>query len=64
MSESTPNRESDSPANRSAEAPEKRFRVSRNRGRARHRIRYIESGGAAEQSGQCPLCTGEMNEQS
>jgi len=64
MSESTPDRQPDSPDKRSAEAPEKRFRVSRNRGRARHRIRYIESGGAAEQSGQCPLCTGEMNEQS
>lgn len=35
-----------------------RYQVSTNRGRARHRLRYIESGGAAEEEaeGECGLC--------
>ena len=42
----------------------RQFQVSRNRNQARHRVRYIESGGAAVNTGECPLCPGEANEQS
>ncbi|MEQ6884469.1 hypothetical protein [Salicola sp. Rm-C-2C1-2] len=36
----------------------RRYQVSANRGRARHRLRYIESGGAVEEQaeGECGLC--------
>ncbi|KAA8985238.1 MULTISPECIES: hypothetical protein [Gammaproteobacteria] len=36
----------------------RRYQVSANRGRARHRLRYVESGGATEEQseGECGLC--------
>ncbi|MGM0450841.1 MAG: hypothetical protein ACQERE_08440 [Pseudomonadota bacterium] len=36
----------------------RRYQVSANRGRARHRLRYVESGGAIEEQneGECGLC--------
>ena len=37
----------------------RRYRVSRNRGAARHRVRYVESGGAIDTEDGCPLCKAE-----
>lgn len=39
----------------------RRYQVSANRGRARHRLRYVESGGAMEEQneGECDLCRGQ-----
>lgn len=37
----------------------RRYQVSRNRGLARHRIRYVESGGAIDTDEGCPLCKAE-----
>lgn len=34
----------------------RRFSVSTNRARARHRIRYVEAGGAAIDPGECAFC--------
>lgn len=34
----------------------RRYQVSRNRGSARHRVRYVESGGAIETEDGCPFC--------
>ncbi len=36
----------------------RRYQVSANRGHARHRLRYVESGGATEEDGEgdCSLC--------
>lgn len=33
-----------------------RFSVSANRGRARHHIRYVETGGATVDLGDCTFC--------
>ena len=38
---------------------ERRYQVSRNRGSARHRIRYVETGGAIETEEGCLLCKPE-----
>ena len=37
---------------------DRRYQVSANRGRARHRLRYVESGGASErlEDESCDLC--------
>lgn len=37
----------------------RRYQVSANRGRARHRLRYVESGGAAvaDSADACSLCS-------
>lgn len=37
----------------------RRYEVSRNRGSARHRVRYLESGGAIDTGDGCPLCKPE-----
>lgn len=34
----------------------RRFAVSANRGRARHRMRYVETGGATVDTGECNFC--------
>jgi hypothetical protein len=34
----------------------RRYTVSANRGKARHRIRYIEAGGAAVDTEECVFC--------
>ncbi|MBZ0333544.1 hypothetical protein MARI_11590 [Marinobacter sp. JH2] len=34
----------------------RRFSVSANRGNANHRIRYVESGGAAVDTEECTFC--------
>ncbi|MCH8498760.1 MAG: hypothetical protein LAT63_09805 [Marinobacter sp.] len=36
---------------------QRRFDVSFNRGKARHKVRYVESGGDAVSNGECTLCT-------
>lgn len=65
MSESASRTQPRTNDKRSATARERRFRVSRNRDQARHRVRYIESGGSTANAEGCPLCPpGEMNEQS
>lgn len=35
---------------------QRRYAVSANRHEARHRIRYIEAGGAAVDTGECVFC--------
>ncbi|MBR9870927.1 MAG: hypothetical protein GYB26_07300 [Gammaproteobacteria bacterium] len=35
---------------------DRRFSVSANRGNASHRIRYVESGGAAVDTEECTFC--------
>ncbi|MBB5320601.1 hypothetical protein [Marinobacter oulmenensis] len=35
---------------------DRRFAVSANRGRASHRIRYVETGGAGVDTEDCTLC--------
>lgn len=35
---------------------DRRFSVSANRGSARHRIRYVEAGGASVNTGECTFC--------
>jgi len=37
----------------------RRYQVSRNRGSARHRVRYVETGGAIDKGDGCPLCRPE-----
>lgn len=34
----------------------RRFAVSANRGSARHRMRYVETGGASVDTGECNFC--------
>lgn len=34
----------------------RRFAVSANRGRASQKVRYVEAGGAAVDTGECTLC--------
>ena len=36
---------------------QRRFDVSFNRGKARHKVRYVESGGSSVSEGECTLCT-------
>ena len=38
------------------ERKNRRFSVSANRGNASHRIRYVESGGAAVDTEECTFC--------
>ncbi|KAA1175164.1 hypothetical protein FWJ25_07290 [Marinobacter salinexigens] len=40
----------------SVERDDRKFFVSANRGRASHRIRYVESGGAAVDNEECTFC--------
>ncbi|MFW5824222.1 MAG: hypothetical protein ACOCVV_04585 [Marinobacter sp.] len=35
---------------------DRRFAVSANRGAAHHRVRYVETGGATVDTGDCTLC--------
>lgn len=35
---------------------DRKFAVSANRGKARHRLRYVETGGAAVDTGECAFC--------
>ena len=37
-------------------ARERQFQVSTNRGRARHKLRYVESSVATGDAGECRLC--------
>ncbi|KGD63899.1 acetyltransferase [Alcanivorax nanhaiticus] len=37
------------------------FQVSSNRGRGRHRVRYVE--GSASEPGECRLCVGSLADQ-
>ena len=37
-------------------ARERQFQVSTNRGRARHKLRYVESSVATGDEGECRLC--------
>lgn len=39
-----------------ADREQRRFQVSSNRGAARHRVRYLETGGAAVDTGECTFC--------
>ncbi|MGM0767573.1 MAG: hypothetical protein ACQEV6_06090 [Pseudomonadota bacterium] len=39
-----------------AREEQRRFAVSTNRSQARHRIRYVEAGGAAVDSQECVFC--------
>ncbi|OOE33241.1 hypothetical protein BZG05_11345 [Salinivibrio kushneri] len=38
------------------ERDQRRFAVSANRGKASHRIRYVESGGASVDNEECTFC--------
>ncbi|WBA13928.1 hypothetical protein [Salinivibrio proteolyticus] len=38
------------------ERDQRRFAVSANRGKASHRIRYVESGGASVDNDECTFC--------
>ena len=38
------------------ERKNRRFAVSANRGRASHRVRYVETGGAAVDTEECTFC--------
>ncbi|MGC8118984.1 hypothetical protein [Marinobacter sp. VGCF2001] len=38
------------------EREKRRFAVSANRGRASHRVRYVETGGAAVDTEECTFC--------
>lgn len=38
---------------------DRRFSVSANRGAARHRIRYVEAGGASVDTEECAFCQSE-----
>lgn len=40
----------------SAECRDRKFSVSVNRGKASQKIRYVEAGGAAVNTGACTLC--------
>lgn len=40
------------------ERDRRRFAVSANRGRASHRIRYVETGGASVDNEECTFCQG------
>jgi hypothetical protein len=40
----------------SAERRNRKFSVSANRGRASHKVRYVEAGGAAVDTGECKFC--------
>lgn len=40
------------------ERDRRRFAVSANRGRASHRIRYVETGGASVDNDECTFCQG------
>lgn len=39
-----------------ADREQRRFQVSSNRGAARHRVRYLETGGAAVDTNECTFC--------
>jgi len=44
--------------NRISERDRRRFAVSANRGKSSHRIRYVETGGAAVDNEECTFCQG------
>jgi hypothetical protein len=41
---------------RSMERRDRKFSVSANRGKASHRVRYVEAGGAAVDTEECTFC--------
>lgn len=43
-------------ANESGLGNDRRFSVSSNRGAARHRLRYVEAGGASVDTEECSFC--------
>lgn len=47
---------SNGPEADSANRDDRKFFVSANRGQASHRIRYVESGGAAVDNEECTFC--------
>ena len=47
-----------SPASADNQRQDRRFSVSSNRGRARHRIHYVETGGALVDNDECTFCQG------
>jgi hypothetical protein len=40
----------------STERRDRKFSVSANRGRASHKVRYVEAGGAAVDTDECTFC--------
>ncbi|SFR45892.1 hypothetical protein SAMN05216203_0490 [Marinobacter daqiaonensis] len=53
----TPESSPSKPPERASEQPQdRRFSVSSNRGKARHQIRYVESGGAIVDTEDCTFC--------
>ena len=46
----------DSTKNTEARRKDRKFAVSANRGRANHRVRYVETGGALVDTGECTFC--------
>ena len=41
---------------RSTERRDRKFAVSANRGKANHKVRYVEAGGAAVDTQECTFC--------
>ena len=46
----------ESPDSSSAERRDRKFSVSANRGKASHKVRYVEAGGAAVDTEECTFC--------
>ncbi|TYC62604.1 hypothetical protein FMN52_02280 [Marinobacter sp. BW6] len=44
------------PGTSSAERRDRKFSVSANRGKASHKVRYVEAGGAAVDADECTFC--------
>jgi hypothetical protein len=42
--------------NSSVERRDRKFSVSANRGKASHKVRYVEAGGAAVDTEECTFC--------
>jgi len=48
--------QTETPDNETSERKNRRYAVSTNRGHASHRIRYVETGGAAVDIEDCTFC--------
>jgi len=46
----------ESPDTSSTERRDRKFSVSANRGKASHKVRYVEAGGAAVDTEECTFC--------
>ncbi len=47
---------SQTPESGSTERRDRKFSVSANRGKASHKVRYVEAGGAAVDTDECTFC--------